>query len=76
MPTSLHATQPECHRVVTEAADTLFVGIHRRGVSPISTVAAVATLNDRTAQAGILHRFSGHSLRVGVTQKLFVAVTR
>ncbi|KAA0678185.1 tyrosine-type recombinase/integrase [Azospirillum brasilense] len=53
-----------------EAADALFVSIHRGGVSPLSTVAAVAILNTRAAEAGILHRFSGHSIRVGVTQDL------
>ena len=51
-------------------ADALFVSHHRGGVSPISTAAAVQILNERTAQAGILQRFSGHSLRVGVAQDL------
>ncbi|WP_167525416.1 tyrosine-type recombinase/integrase [Roseomonas genomospecies 6] len=53
-----------------DAAAALFVSHHRGGVSPLSTVAAVGILNERAAQAGILHRFSGHSIRVGVTQDL------
>lgn len=52
------------------ARDFVFVGVHRAGITPLSDTAAVRVLNDRAADAGVLQRFSGHSVRVGTTQDL------
>ncbi|CAO3425130.1 tyrosine-type recombinase/integrase [Azospirillum doebereinerae] len=51
----------------------VFVGVHRGGLTPLSTTAAVRVLNDRATWAGVLHVFSGHSVRVGTTQDLLAA---
>ncbi|QCO00049.1 hypothetical protein D3093_32805 (plasmid) [Azospirillum argentinense] len=48
----------------------VFVGVHRAGITPLSDTAAIRVLNDRAADAGVLQRFSGHSVRVGTTQDL------
>lgn len=51
----------------------VFVGVHRGGLTPLSTTAAVRVLNDRATGAGVLYVFSGHSVRVGTTQDLLAA---
>ncbi len=52
------------------ARNFVFVGVHRAGVTPLSDTAAIRVLNDRAADAGVLQRFTGHSVRVGTTQDL------
>jgi integrase len=75
------ATPAQRARIVAAAEDAkavsadraVFVGMHRGGLTPLSTTAAVRVLNDRATLAGVLHVFSGHSFRVGTTQDLLAA---
>lgn len=52
------------------ADSAVFIGVHRAGITPLSTTAAVQKLNERAVDAGVLRRFSGHSIRVGTAQDL------
>jgi integrase len=75
------ATPTQRQRIAAAADDAkavsadraVFVGMHRGGLTPLSTTAAVRVLNNRATLAGVLHVFSGHSVRVGTTQDLLAA---
>ncbi|UKJ76710.1 hypothetical protein [Azospirillum brasilense] len=61
----------QARRVALAAArGVVFVRVHRAGIAPLSDTAAIRVLNDRAVDAGVLQRFSGHSVRAGTTQDL------